>query len=426
MARPENTVVEAADRFLRNFKRPARLLVAVSGGSDSLGLLLALAELRAAGRHPDIHISACTIDHDLRPGSAEEAAWVGETCAQHGVAHITRRWEGGKPQAGIQAAARAARYVLLTRAAVETGADAVLSAHTLDDQRETVAMRAERSMDGAGLAGMADAVLLHRAVWLFRPLLAVTRGDIRSFLDSRGQGWVDDPSNANMTFERVRVRARSDVASSPFLSDTRLSLSLRGGDYLRNGARADGDVFSLTPAAIDAALDDPAAWRALLLLAAVAGGRAHILEARAAGRLRAFLASDTLSRLTAGRVVFDRRRDGLHLYRECRGIVPLTVPAGAVGLWDNRYRVVNHADRAIVVSVGGGAEAQGLRGPALRARDAAPSLVFEGGGHVPEEQAELERIVAPYDQFLPRFDLPVAQALAALAGRPPFSSPPNE
>ena len=105
--------------------------------SDSTGLLVALATLCAAGRHPGITLSACTIDHDLRPGSAEDAAWAGALCARHGVRHVIRRWEGEKPQSGLQAAARAARYDFLAATAAQMGADAILAAHTRDDQGET-------------------------------------------------------------------------------------------------------------------------------------------------------------------------------------------------------------------------------------------------------------------------------------------------
>lgn len=200
MARAENLVVVAAGRFLNSFKAPAHLLVAVSGGSDSTGLLVALATLCATGRYPGISLSACTIDHDLRPGSAREAAWVSALCARYGIPHITRRWEGEKPVSGLQAAARAKRYDLLADAALVAGADAILTAHTLDDQAETVAMRAERAPEGVGLSGMADAVLLNGSIWLLRPFLALDRAAIRTFLADEGEGWLDDPSNVNPRF----------------------------------------------------------------------------------------------------------------------------------------------------------------------------------------------------------------------------------
>lgn len=425
MARAENSVAEAAGCLLNSFERPTRLLIAISGGSDSTGLLVALATLCATGRYPGITLSACTIDHDLRAGSAEEARWVEALCARYGIAHVTRRWQGEKPTAGLQAAARAKRYDLLTEAAIEMGADAILSAHTSDDQNETIAMRAQRSPEGIGLSGMADAVLLNGSVWLLRPFLSVERAVIRAFLVARGESWLDDPSNSNPRFERVRLRQQGAATDAAHAADDRVSLSEHAAGFLTEHVRAENGVFTMDRAAV-ALLAHPAAWRGLLLLAATAGGRVHVLETASAERLRAFLASGTLSRLTAGRVVFDRRREGLFLYRECRGVERLTLAAGEAAVWDGRYRITNRSGRTIVVSPAGDIGVADLRGPALRASRAMPRLDFEHGGPVPADGATIEPLVSPYARFLPRFDLPLANALAAILGRTPFSSPPNE
>ena len=425
MARAENSVVEAAGRLLSSFKRPAKLLIAVSGGSDSTGLLVALATLCATGRYPHITLCACTIDHDLRAGSAEEADAVGVLCARHGLPHAIRRWQGAKPATGLQAAARAKRYALLVEAATEAGADAIVAAHTLDDQNETLAMRGARARDGVGLSGMAESVLLNGMVWLLRPFLAVDRAAIRDFLTERGESWIDDPSNLNPRFERVRVRAQNDALLQSPAGQERALLAECAAAFLAGNVRAEDSRFFLASTAVETLLTDAAAWRGLMLLAATAGGRVHTLEARSAGRLKSFLASGTLSRLTAGRVVFDRRRDGLHLYREERDIVSLVLPAGMAGTWDGRYHVANRAGRAVVVSACRD-DTVGLRGSALRAGRTAPCLKFEHGGVVMPDDVTIVPVIAPYAHFLPRFDLPVAQALADILGRPRFVSPPNE
>jgi tRNA(Ile)-lysidine synthase len=408
--------------------RPATLLIAVSGGSDSTGLLVALAKLCATGRYPALTLHACTIDHGLRTGSREEALWVEALCKRYGVPHITRRWEGDKPGAGLQAAARAKRYALLVDAALDVGADAIVSAHTRDDQAETIAMRAERAPEGIGLSGMAEGVLLNGSVWLLRPFLRVDRFMIRTFLAAQRETWIDDPSNANPRFERVRVRQRGSVPGATRANGERAAVSQRAADFVAGNVRVEHGCFLLAPPAVDVTLSDPAAWRGLLLLAVTAGGRVHGLESASAERLRDFLASGRLSRTTAGRVVFDRRRDGLYLYRECRGIEALLVPAGATGVWDRRYRVANPTDRAVIVTATGDRETRGagLRGPALRAGRALPSLTFEDGGRVADAGVTVEPVIAPYAAFLPLFDLPLANALADILGGAPFPSPPNE
>lgn len=424
MARAEHPVAEAAGRFLESFKRPAKLLIAVSGGSDSTGLLVALATLLATGRYPHISLCASTVDHDLRPGSSGEALSVGALCARYGVPHTIRRWEGLKPGTGLQAAARAKRYELLVAAAVEAGADAILSAHTRDDQNETVAMRAARAQMGIGLSGMAGGVLLDEAVWLLRPFLEVDRAAIRDFLMAEGEGWIDDPSNLNPRFERVRIRTQNDASFPLPMADVRLLLAARAAAFLAGHVRMDSAHVFLEARVIETALSDPAAWRGLLLVVATVGGRVHTLEARSAGRLKTFLTSGTLSRLTAGRVVFDRRRDGLHLYREDRGIVPLVLPPGQAAVWDGRYRLSNRAGRPVVVSAGGGMAGQA--GVSLRASRTAPCLKFEDGSMLGAGDVLVEPVIAPYARFLPRFDLPLANALADILGRARFVSPPNE
>ena len=204
-------VSDAARQFLHRFKTPGLILVAVSGGSDSKGLLLALHEAirEARGGMPGFSLAACTVDHALRPESAAEADAVAQLCARLGIVHRTRRWDGAKPTAGLQAAARNARYSLLSDAAEETGASCVVTGHSRNDQIETVAMRSMRSQEGSpGLAGMADAVLFNRTTWILRPLLGLDRSAIRDDLVARGEDWLDDPSNESDRFERVRVRQK--------------------------------------------------------------------------------------------------------------------------------------------------------------------------------------------------------------------------
>lgn len=182
----------------------APVLVAISGGSDSTALLVGL---QAYFKRNKISapIVAVTIDHGLRPEAVQEAEQVGDLCNALGIEHIVRKWEQTGQSSGIQAAARAARYALIGEVARDLGAQFVLTGHTLDDQLETIAMRSSRGQ-GRGLAGIPIATLFNRTTWFVRPLLGTSRSDLRAYLSSCGISWVDDPSNDNMDFERVRVR----------------------------------------------------------------------------------------------------------------------------------------------------------------------------------------------------------------------------
>lgn len=187
-------------------RAPARLGLAVSGGGDSIALLhLAHAWGRAAG----VGLSAVTVDHGLRPEAATEARFVAEICARLGVAHDTLRWTGWDGRGNLQAAARAARYRLMAGWAHERGIGAIALGHTMDDQAETFLMRLARGSGPDGLSGMAASHRRDAMIWL-RPLLDLRRDALRAWLGQHGQGWIDDPSNRDRRFDRVRVRQALD------------------------------------------------------------------------------------------------------------------------------------------------------------------------------------------------------------------------
>lgn len=179
--------------------------IAVSGGGDSLALLLLSADwARQAGRE----LIAFTVDHRLRPDAAAEAAGVADICAGLGIPHRTLVWDSPVPR---QAAARRARHALMAEALKDAGGDHLLLGHTADDQAETFLMRARQGSTWYGLAGMQPRALSPAwpegaGVWIARPVLSVSRETLREELRRRGLGWTEDPSNENPAFERVRVR----------------------------------------------------------------------------------------------------------------------------------------------------------------------------------------------------------------------------
>lgn len=182
--------------------------VAVSGGRDSLALAL-LAHEWANAR--DGRVLALIVDHGLRPESADEARTTRERLDGAGIAAEILPWSGDKPSTRLQQAARDARYRLLFAACRRHGILHLMTAHHADDQDETVAMRAARESGPDGLAGMA-AVVEHRDLRLLRPLLGVPRRRLTATIEARGVAWIDDPSNEDRRFERVRVR-QDGVAS---------------------------------------------------------------------------------------------------------------------------------------------------------------------------------------------------------------------
>ena len=187
------------------------LAVAVSGGRDSVALA-ALAHAWAGERQG--RVLALVVDHGLRSEAAAEARSTCERLAALGIEAETLVWRGAKPVTRLQQAAREARYRLLFEACRRHGILHLLTAHHANDQAETVTMRAARDSGPDGLAGMA-ALVEHRDARLLRPLLAVPRARLTATLQARGIGWIDDPSNEDRRFERVRVRQDGGTAPEP-------------------------------------------------------------------------------------------------------------------------------------------------------------------------------------------------------------------
>jgi tRNA(Ile)-lysidine synthase len=158
-----------------------------------------------AKRHPRIALFAATVDHGLRAQSAEEAAGVAKLCASLGVPHAILTWEGDKPSTRLQERAREARYKLLFAEARRRGAMHVLTAHHADDQAETVLFRMARGSGVAGLAGMARMASFEHLA-LFRPLLDIPKQALVDFCRHRNLQPIEDPSNHDAKFARVRFR----------------------------------------------------------------------------------------------------------------------------------------------------------------------------------------------------------------------------
>lgn len=202
------------------------LVLAVSGGPDSTALLWLAARWRdALSRAP--RLVAVTIDHGLRKESAREAQTVKRLARRLEVEHRTLRWTGRKPRTGIQEAARNARYRLLAAAAQEAGARYVVTAHTLDDQAETVLFRLARASGIGGLAAMRALTLLPvadgRRMGLARPLLTVPKARLIATLKAAKLPYARDPSNFDPRFTRPRLRKLMPALAREGLTADRLA-----------------------------------------------------------------------------------------------------------------------------------------------------------------------------------------------------------
>ena len=243
-----------------------RIGIAVSGGPDSLALLL-LAEAARPGL-----VAAATVDHGLRREAADEAAMVFETCRALGIPHAILRVTVADDPAGVQAAARKARYAALGAWAIQEDIGALATAHHADDQAETVLMRLARGAGLGGLAGIRQSRPLGEAlgVMLIRPLLDWTKAELEAVVAAAGIEPVRDPSNNDPRYDRTRARAllasgwpdaARVAAAAAHLAESEEALAWTTQKLANERVRLDGQTATLDPSGL------PRELRRRLLLA---------------------------------------------------------------------------------------------------------------------------------------------------------------
>ncbi|MBF9198100.1 tRNA lysidine(34) synthetase TilS [Microvirga terrestris] len=305
---------EGLERLFSSLNQASGILAAVSGGPDSIAMMHGLARWTSLGRRPPIHVA--TVDHGLRPEAAGEAAFAAREAGLLSLSHRTLAWTEQKPVAGIQEAAREARYRLLVEYAREVGASHLVTAHTLDDQAETVMMRLSRGSGLSGLAGMRRETD-RQGIRHVRPLLGLPKSHLLDQCRHHGWRFVTDPSNADERYARVRWRKLMPLLAAEGLTagrlarlaeraaqaDEALSLKARAA-FDRGEPRRDAGTLSFHAQILT---DEPfeIALRVLELVLAEAGmdldnSRLHRLEACTERLRRAAEAGETLSLTLAG------------------------------------------------------------------------------------------------------------------------------
>ena len=334
------------------------VIVAVSGGSDSVALLLLAA---AWARHNDVKLQVATVDHGLRPEAAAEAAFVASLSEALDVSHVTLAWDGIKPGSGLPEAARNARYRLLEEFAPDIGATTILAGHTANDQAETLSMRLEREGDdtsGRGISGMAKSTMLPQGTQLVRPLLSLTREGLRSYLRDHNQSWIEDPSNSDEAYERVRVRRQLEnkpgqvsalCRFGEVMARLRRVQAQSAARILSDNLKVDnGLVYGLS---ISDLTQEPPQVLTLVLqvVIAIAGGGEHLVSAKSVKPLLELLRPDKnnagekkVARSTLGNAIVERKGDGLRIYRETRNLPAILLGPGDEAIWDGRLQIENN------------------------------------------------------------------------------------
>ncbi len=338
-----------------------RLGLAVSGGGDSLAML-ALAWDWAAQTGAELLVA--TVDHGLRAEAAAEAAGVAALCRAWGIAHATLTGQAATP-GNLQAAAREARYRCLSDWAAAHRISHVALAHTRDDQAETVLMRLARGSGVDGLAGMAAARQDPGGLVWLRPLLGVTRAALRQELSARGLSWVEDPSNTDPRFDRVRARAL--LADPPLpgltvdtLAETATRMAAARTVLGQVAAEAADRCLTVVCGAVRLdrgafeALAPETAWR--LAAAALCRIGGQVYRPRLQSLTAALEAAAAGGTATLHGCQVSGTAEALWIEREAAPLAGIQTPAP--GPWDSRWQVAGPAEPGLCLGALG---AEGLR-----------------------------------------------------------------
>lgn len=308
---------DAAALFEPLFARERRILLAVSGGADSIALLVAAAEW--ARERPAPKLSVASVDHGLRPEAGAESAAVAVLSARLGLPHA-RLEAAVDGVARIEEMARVRRYAALAAHAEAIGAGAIATAHTLDDQAETVLMRLSAGSGPAGLAAMRARTVREGGLVHLRPFLGVAKARLVATLEERGIGWATDAMNVDAAYLRPRLRgARAALEREGLTAERLATLAARM-------ARAEDALTAATEAAAAAHLTQAGAE------ASLAPGAASLPE-----EIRLRLLGRVIASVGGGVVRLDRlERLFERTLSKPRGAATL---AGAKVTWDGEGRL---------------------------------------------------------------------------------------
>ncbi len=335
------------------------LILAVSGGADSMAMMHLVADWSRQHGRALRTIIVATVDHGLRPESGLDAQWVKDQARALQFAHETLAWEGEKPTSGLQDAAREARYHLLTELGWrfrDEGPVAIVTAHTQDDQAETFLMRLARGSGLDGLTGMSAARSLGAKSHckLMRPFLGIPGARLVATLKSSGLDWIEDPSNEQDQFERVRVRKARSELERLGLTNERIALSARRLERARasldaatdklqsnanlnvhDGAFADFDAQAFYSEAEELRL------RLLARLIAEFGGQSEPARLAKLEALNDRLAQPGFEAATLGGCIVSWHGDKISVGREPgrAGLPEFELPPGHFATWDRRFGV---------------------------------------------------------------------------------------
>ena len=358
------TAEELQTLFSALADQPA-IALAVSGGADSLALML-LAQRWTDSLADPPRLIVYSVDHGLRSEAAGEVATVLQAAEALGLVARGLTWNGPKPGAGLQEAARIARYRLIGAAMAEDGASVLVTAHHRQDQAETVLMRMAHGSGIEGLKGMTARSEVE-GVTVYRPLLGCDPAGLREFVLAAGLVPAEDPSNHDTHYERVRWRQAMpglaalglDAASVSLfaerMAEADAAIAQMADGCFAEIVRLDGFGAARIEAAPFIGLSPAISTRLLGRVLNIVGGRQKPRALGQVERLRQSIAQGSLAKAMTVLGCVVRLKDGaITVAREPGRALPadaLLLPNGEL-VWDERFRIVNaSSDQGLVASV---------------------------------------------------------------------------
>ena len=330
----------------------SRVAVAVSGGGDSIALLHLV---HRAAPHVGWTVSAVTVDHGLRAEAVGEAAGVARFCESLGIAHTILCWDHGVITGNLMNEARKARERLIREWALAQGIVHVALGHTADDQAETFLMGLARASGLDGLSGMGNFWRKDGVSWS-RPLLHHSRAELRAYLLRHGISWVDDPTNDDDRFTRIKAR-KALAALSPLgitvksleTSISHLSVARHALEYTVRSAVKSHVTETAGGLTISGAAytDLPMDIRRRFLMAAIAWLSGDKYAPRSGKQANLLFAMESSKDTTLNGCRFRRKGDAITIHREPRAVASAVCPPDQ--LWDNRWRVEGPSEPGLEV-----------------------------------------------------------------------------
>ncbi len=344
---PSDNILDLFRPFHKILCEKKSIAIAVSGGADSMALCLLLADWV---RVYHCRLIALTVDHELRQEAAKEARQVTNWLRTWNIGHKILNWQAKKPKTGIQSAARVARYNLMVNWCRRNNFSVLMTGHQLEDQVETFLLRVERGSGLTGLASMSALVDLE-GISLIRPLLRISKLQLREFLNNKKQPWIEDPSNQSTAFQRNRIRCIVDklkVHSLPpgrintlvsMFADLRAQFSSVVDVFFDRAVNIMPEGYGIVHLEILKCLSSSIIERVLVRLLSELNGNCYPPRRRVLTRAVQSIRSDCRINFTLGGCRFIFRGLEIIICRELRSVSKREVVAADRFYWDDLYNV---------------------------------------------------------------------------------------